>query len=223
MTCGDCGTSLDEVPTGTLCPECGGDRRNATVRLEPAVVVARVGGAHASGSVTIRAQTVSAATMMDSVTVAIGYNVRRPWAQKWREVLQLVSELDGMYQPPPVGNEPVYRTVENLFKCCRELADWLEKDASCPEAMVHVNTHPDLRICDGVAQTTKHHTRQGKKDPITARVANIWGGPQGSHVLIEWSTPNGGPIGSEDALDLAQRCVRAWEAFFTVHGLDPVA
>ena len=48
-------------------------------------------------------------------------------------------------------------------------------------------------------------------------------GAQGSSARIDWSTPNNGPSGSEDALSLAQRCVNAWEEFFTKHGLNPEA
>ena len=48
------------------------------------------------------------------------------------------------------------------------------------------------------------------------------GGPSGGGVRVEvyWSSVSG-IAGTEDALDLARRCVVAWQKFFTQHNLDP--
>jgi hypothetical protein len=84
---------------------------------------------------------------------------------------------------------------------------------------VFVNTDPDLRLPDGIAQTIKHHTRTKKSgDPITAKISKISATAHGVRVQIDWSSQ--ARSGSEDALDLAQRCVAAWRRFFKQHKLD---
>jgi hypothetical protein len=96
----------------------------------------------------------------------------------------------------------------------------LLRDVGSADALGFVNTDDALRLCDGMAQTTKHHTRQGK-DRITARIKSITSVPGGERVKIGWSSPSV-PGGIEDALDLARRCVGAWQRFLQQHGLDPM-
>jgi hypothetical protein len=198
MTCPDCGCRLDEVPVDDSCPACGGARRDAVAFAQVAGTVTSVG----------------------QVTIDVRYNSHRPWQQKWREVQRLLADLEDAYQPPGSGNEHVRLTIEGLFKACRELADWLKHDAGT-DAINFVNANPDLRLCDGFAQTAKHHTRYGT-DPLTVRIAGIRSGPTGARSRIEWSRPNG-VTGTDDALALARRCVRAWEGYFTRHRLDPTS
>lgn len=153
--------------------------------------------------------------------LSVGYNPVRPWQQKWQDVEIGLRVLEAFYARDDANNEDVRREVEDFFKACRELADWLEQHAGKPEAMTYVNSDPDLMICDGMAQTIKHHTRNStRRDPITARVSWVRGGPLRAE--IEWTRPSGAR-GTEDALDLARRCVAAWEQFFRQHGLDPAA
>jgi hypothetical protein len=70
---------------------------------------------------------------------------------------------------------------------------------------------PHLRLADAIAQTTKHHTRRGSED-ITARLTEIRVGPDGARAQIGWSRA-AGDSGFEDSLDLARRCVIAWQRF----------
>ena len=148
---------------------------------------------------------------------SVGYNPVRPWQQKWRVVRSGLSAIEATYAANDINDEVIRRQVEDFFKDCRELADWLKEQAGKPEAMAYVNSDPDLVLCDGMAQTIKHHTRAGS-DPISAWVARVRSGP--IRVDIEWSRPSGAS-GTEDALDLARRCVVAWEGFFQQRGLDP--
>jgi hypothetical protein len=122
-----------------------------------------------------------------------------------------------------MSNEPVRRAVEDFFADCRELADWLEENAAVPDAQAFVLADPVLHLCDGMAQTTKHHTRRRPPDkdpdPITAQISRIEGG-SGVRAEIHWLSVTG-KSGDEDALDLAHRCVAAWRRFFAAQGLDP--
>ncbi|PWK41665.1 hypothetical protein [Actinoplanes xinjiangensis] len=128
--------------------------------------------------------------------------------------------LEDLYSRDGASNEDVRREVEEFFKSCRELADWLSEHAGKRDAMTYVNSDPDLVLCNGMTQTIKHHTRRPGRDPdpITARVSWVHGG--GVRAEIEWSRPSG-PRGTEDALDLARRCAAAWTRFFQQHRLDP--
>jgi hypothetical protein len=199
MTCPDCDANLDQTPVGQPCPSCGGDRRSATVYGDAAL----------------------AAVASFNVSASIGYNPRRPWQQKWRDVISSLDAIQETYRQDDLNNEAVRRQVETFFKDCCELADWLQEQAGNAKALDYVKTDRDLRLCDGMAQTTKHHTRDPNRgrDPITARISRVDGG-QGVRAEIEWSTPSGS-TGTEDALDLAQRCKSAWERFFQRHGLTP--
>jgi hypothetical protein len=119
------------------------------------------------------------------------------------------------------GNEDVRRVVEDYFKTCRELADWLWQNTNVNKSAIIglIRRSPSLRLADAMAQTTKHHTRlPGKDDPITARITEIRVGPDGASAQISWSRASAAN-GSEDALDLARRCAKAWRGFFVRRGL----
>jgi len=144
----------------------------------------------------------------------------RPWAQKWTEVTALLAEIEVIYRQGARGNEDVRLVVENFFGVCRELADWI-KQTTGKDAIAYVHAHPVLRICDGLAQTKKHHTRDNVAS-ITARISSIGGTPQGERVMVAWSR-GGAPERKVDALDLACRCVAAWRGYFGQEGLNPPA
>src|SRR5688572_20364113 len=78
-------------------------------------------------------------------------------------------------------------------------------------------SNSDLTICRAVANTGKHHTRS---DPnaMTARVGSIEWSPTAIEVSVHWS--KGSASGATDALDLAQRCVDAWDRLLKSKGLS---
>ena len=88
-------------------------------------------------------------------------------------------------------------------------------------------TYPALVIGDAVAQTKKHDQRAPRRarrragDPITAMVDDAISDGTGVRVPITWSRHSGSASGTEDALDLARRCVQEWQQFFAHHGLNP--
>jgi hypothetical protein len=168
------------------------------------------------------AQTAVARVEVPRPTIAIGYNEPRPWQQKWQDVLHALEQLERAYATEEgQGNEDVRRVVEEFYKTCRELADWLWADrqnTGVDESAVRAFMRDDpLRLADAMAQTTKHHTRWGN-DLITARVSEIRVGPDGARAQIGWSRASG-ESGAEDALDLARRCVVAWQDFIAQNGL----
>lgn len=204
MNCHDCGEALDDVPVGDPCPGCGSTRRDATVH----------------------AHSITTQVVVPTPTIGVGYNPHRPWQQKWQDVEHGLQQIETAYDVTQgqYGNEHVRRVVEGFFKDCRELADWLWQDLQSigldePTIRTFMRSDPDLRLADAIAQTIKHHTRTGT-DPITARITDITIGPGGRHAKIGWSQPSGAK-GSEDALDLASKCVGAWRQFLASRGLIP--
>ena len=192
MTCPDCGELLDAIPVGRPCLQCGGLRRDAIV----------------SG------QTAECHVEVPSPTIAIGYTSPRPWRQKWQDVLDALKPIERAYTTQEgLSNEDVRRDIENFFKACRELADWLWEDTSVSKSTVmkRVQKSHYLRLADAMAQTIKHHTRPGQNS-ITASIAEIRIGSNGARVRIDWSKTNGRK-GSRDALDLARGCARSWQRF----------
>jgi hypothetical protein len=151
------------------CPACGGTRQNATVQ----------------------APTVPTTTAVPTPRILIGYNPDRTWYSRWRGVRQHLEKVEAGCRPGAYrGNEPVKRDFENLFTQCFHLGDWLWEDKSTGLTDQQVRTFIDkdaaLRICAGVANTSKHRTRR-QPNAITARIASVGFDDQGTHVTIDWS------------------------------------
>jgi hypothetical protein len=197
-TCADCGVELHDLDAP--CPACGGTRQNATVE----------------------AQTVMTTTAVPAPRILIGYNPDRPWYAQWHNVRQHLEKVEADCQPGAYrGNDPVKRDFENFFTQCFHLGDWLWEDKTTGLTHQQVRTFIDkeaaLRICAGVANTSEHRTRS-QPNAITARIASVGFDGEGTHVTIDWSEGLHG--GTENALDLARRCVAAWDGYLEASGLQ---
>jgi hypothetical protein len=101
------------------------------------------------------------------------------------------------------------------------MGDWLWKDRSRTdltetEVRDFMKNDASLHLCAGMANTDKHRVRDSSK-AITAKIASVTPGPNGTKVLIEWS--QGTNAKTVDALDLARRCVAAWDNYLVKKGL----
>jgi hypothetical protein len=163
-----------------------------------------------------------------STPVRVPYGPGRDWRQKWRDITDGVQRLQTVHSGDAIKKDELRRQVEDLFEYMRELADWLDEDVFggqriAKAAVNDVHTYPALVIGDGVAQTEKHRRRRPSHlnpDPVTARAEDAHGDGTAVCVDIPWSRPSG-PMGIEDALDLARRCVQEWQQFFTLRSLNP--
>lgn len=196
-TCADCGEELEdlEVP----CPMCGSSRQSATVQAQAALAVA--------------------STL--NVGLSITYNPMRPWYSQWQTVRQQLASVErtleqGNYR----GNDIVKREFENFFTHCFHMHDWLVGDQSTGLTATVVRdfiaNDPALRLCAGIANTSKHHTRS-QANAMTARITTISADANGVRATISWT--EGTDSGTEDALTLGRQCVTAWETFLRTHGL----
>jgi hypothetical protein len=193
--CGRCGTPLQPPLPDNRCPKCGTETHFVQAAF--------------TGAGTLRAK------------VTVPYDQTMPWRQKWRDIATGVKNLQSTYVGNVIEHDAVRQQVEDLFADLRELADYLDHQefGGGSTAQTELHNYHALDICDGLVQTTKHHTRNRRNDPITGKIAAVHG-DNGVSVDIAWSRPSG-PQGTEDALDLAQRCVRDWRQFFTAHNLTP--
>lgn len=137
------------------------------------------------------------------------------WQRKWRDVLHAHTALADVYQGGPLNSDDFTRRIEIFFKTCRELADWIDEQQPGLNAKDYVNTAGSLKICNGLAQTAKHHTRN---HGITAYVAKMYNDQTGTHADVAWT--HGSSSGRLDARKLADDCIAEWQAFFQQHGLD---
>ena len=157
--------------------------------------------------------------------VAVPVKVLRTWQRKWRDLQHELQTLENTYAGKVLNVDELTRQVEYFFKTCRELADWIQEATGQP-AIAYVKSQPALDLCDAVAQTAKHYTRDPSRgrdsDPITAIVVQLYGDETGIHADIEW-TKESGADGVADALDLARRCRDEWRGFFQMHDLDPTS
>ncbi|MEU4242180.1 hypothetical protein [Actinoplanes sp. NPDC026619] len=165
--------------------------------------------------------------IVDAAYVAIGYGAVRPWVERWQDLEDAKQQVEVVCQVgTDISPDRARRAFLMFFRLCREAADHIEDETGLP-AQAHVHADPALRICDALAQTTKHRTRDKKPgtkdpDPMTARISQVESTPNGERVTIAWNTWHG-LTGTEDALALARRCALAWQRFFQLHGLNPAA
>ena len=116
------------------------------------------------------------------------------------------------------GGLYIVAAFENFFWQCFHLGDALWEDTSTglsPQKVTRfIVGDPDLKYCEAMASTSKHHRRHSRQ--LTARVHSITPAPTGTRATIRWQ--QGSNTGTEDALDLARRCLAAWDRYCTKQG-----
>jgi RNA polymerase subunit RPABC4/transcription elongation factor Spt4 len=197
-TCSDCGEELHDLTQP--CPTCGSLRQSAA-QAGVALVVATA----------------------QPATVSASYNSDQPWSAQWLNVRQHLETAEAACRPDSYrGNVAVKRSIENFFTQCFHMGDWLWEDPSTgltrSQVGGFINSDPSLRVCAGMANTSKHRV---SNDPgaITAKIKSISPNLNETEVLIEWT--HGANTQAENALDLARRCVVAWDGYLKANTLQP--
>jgi hypothetical protein len=149
------------------------------------------------------------------------YNLHRAWYEQWYRVRDQLAALEAASKPDSYsGQSSIKEAFEIFFTQCIHVGDWLWGDKttglSIEQVRSFINNDPNLRLCAGMANTSKHHTRN-RPGAMTAKIATISTDTKGTHVVIGWS--EGRNNGTADALDLARRCVDAWKAYLAIRNL----
>jgi hypothetical protein len=168
----------------------------------------------------------------DAVTsMSVRYAWARPWHEQWWLALwssnQVARCYAGRTDGPGEANGWGALVREACIALCH-VRDWLEHDTAVPltrgQLRTIVRRSRCLQLVTDVANTSKHHTRQGNQ--TTARIEQITingvrGEPQQGIVSIAWRSVDG-RSGQEDALDLIRGAVADWRGVFITHGIpDP--
>jgi hypothetical protein len=166
-----------------------------------------------------------AASSVNPVGIEVTYGPQRPWYERWLDLQGTLKDLEAFYQPGARhGVDVMKRRFAEFFVACLHMVDWLHQDTTTglteAQLWTFVDGNPDLRICEGMASTWKHHTRSTRRPAITARIGRVRTNPGGGgQAWIDWS--DGNRTGTEDALALARRCVAAWGKYLADNGLAP--
>ena len=205
MVCPDCGAKLGGVPTHQPCTSCGGSGRDALVTASIYVGV-----------------------VASSPEVEVELDPHRPWYQKWSNTLRALDSLETAYgRAPAGGNVEVDARVERFFSECNDMRDWLKADkVNLPsltdqDVMDHAFGEKGLRVCNGIANTHKHHTVTQGQNPVTARIQRTTTSDSGASVRIEYSSLLDPILRYVDAQHLARACVASWRLFLEQHRISP--
>jgi len=188
------------------CSECGSSRQSATVHATAAI-----------GS-----------TVTTGPGISLTFNRDQPWSVRWYELKQSLSAVEEVCRPDHYqGSDAVKKAIRIFFTDCFHMGDWLWEDKSRTnltetEVREFIKKHPSLRVSDGFANTDKHRVRnrvRNQAGAITAQIRTVTLDTNEIKVVIEWGTHGSTPH-TEDALDLARRCVAAWEEYLKAKGLQ---
>ncbi|WP_033289964.1 hypothetical protein [Amycolatopsis jejuensis] len=155
-----------------------------------------------------------------SAGLGVTFAETRPWYEQWHLVRQQLADVE-----ETLANrrevDRVKRVIETFFIACTHLGDWISQDPSTKALKTEVEhlpkDDPSWRICRAVANTSKHHTRNGG---ITARIQSISFAEHGTTATFAWTEHK--IVQTEDALVLAKRCMDRWERFLTENNLQPL-
>jgi hypothetical protein len=151
--CLDCHAD-QEVDEREPCTDCGSIRVTALTYAPGPIVFGGEGGAYTE------------------------YGTARPWQEQWYRGKEHLKKLKAIYQPGGYQGEVAARAaVEDFFEHCLRVGDWLwgdKEETRCdkPEVQKFIRNDPSLKICTGIANTSKHWGRDwdGSMNAVVRRV-----------------------------------------------------
>jgi hypothetical protein len=138
----------------------------------------------------------------------------KDWTAKYLQLVWNVQQLRRLYAPESGAEaDEVHRIVDTSFAAALHLGDWLtsgpEPASVQPGDVARLMETEPLSVCAAFASTSAE---------VSARVLPVaFTRPQ--HFWVEHRAPNAKPV-RYDALDLLERCLRAWQAFLTSRGVS---
>lgn len=196
--CGSCG--LEIANGSTVCPHCG--------------------ATSASGSLAL-----TASGILEVVDVEIGYSAQESWLSKWDDVRRDYEAVEEAFATEGTDNRVIRHRILRFFEDCWHLVEWIKRDMHLPAAVREKvvkaawSAEP-MVLCEAVASTSKHHTREASKrrpEKATGRVMGVKM-PQGSGnwsptVKITFWRPGITETQDRDARTLASDCMSWWQSF----------
>ncbi len=185
-----------------VCDHCGRDR-TASPPLEPCVC----------GGTARRRVDVSDSYRRPVDAPAPPWDPLKDWSAKYLQFSWNVAQLRRLYAPDS-GAEAVEvrRIVDMTFTSCVGLADWLT--AGPEPASVIPGDVERLVAAEPVAVAA---ALQGRRDDATAGIVAV-GFSRPPHFWVEYRRPAAKPV-RYDSLDLAERCLLAWQRFLGERGV----
>jgi hypothetical protein len=157
--------------------------------------------------------------IFDVVKAEVGYGPKKSWLEQWGQVERSHKKLENLYTAT-ADNQDAMTVVKDFFVHCWHVSDWLRKDPATniefDDIGTLLNSDFDMRICNAMANTTKHFDLDGK---MTARVSSVVTQPQ-CQVTIEIAPTDGSTSCTRDALELASSCMSIWRKFLADHRLN---
>lgn len=137
----------------------------------------------------------------------------KDWTAKYLQLTWNVAQLRRLVGPGSEASEPEIRQIAELtFASSSSLGDWLTAGPE-PVAVTPGDVERLLAaepLCAGAALGGRTRTGTARLVPVGfARPPRFW---------VEYRRPNAKPV-RYDALDLADRCLVAWQVFLTTRGV----
>ncbi len=199
--CSNCYTDREADQRGP-CPDCGSTRTTHTMFMPVTLTLGDTGG------------------------IVTEYGQERWWQEQWYRARQHFDELKKIYQPGGFpGDSPARGVVEDFFHHCLHVGDWLWSDTKNsldkPAVQKFIREDQDLKICAGLANTSKHYERD-RVGSINARVLSVWHNQADNSTVatVEWWRQGEEDKRTKlDALQLAEGCKKAWKRYLKSHTL----
>lgn len=199
--CPKCRADLEDDARGP-CPDCGSTGFTTAMLMPGTLTLGDLGG------------------------IVREYGPERPWQEQWYRTRERFKELKRIYQPGAFPGDAAARTaVEDFFHHCLHLGDWLWTDpvSGCEEDEVRdfIKNNRALKICAGLANTSKHRGRDWKGS-MNAVVRRVWHNQAADSTVATvewWLQSQESNRHTVDALELAEGCVAAWKQHLKSHRL----
>ncbi|WP_432246222.1 hypothetical protein ACRB8A_20120 (plasmid) [Arthrobacter sp. G.S.26] len=156
----------------------------------------------------------------------IGYPEQESWLSKWDDVTRDYEAAEETLTTEGTDNRVIRHRLLRFFEDCWHLAEWIKNDTEVPAAVAQKVVKEawaaePMKLCEAVANTSKHHTRRA--DKATARVMAVKF-PQGSGtwaptVTIKIWQPGIAEPQEHDGRTLAAECMAWWRGFIKQNGL----
>jgi hypothetical protein len=161
----------------------------------------------------------------ESATISMEYPADvRPWQEMWALLQFNLEMIDARYDSDRPGTMPRILAVKNealnFFITCFHFADHLWSDPAVggrtnkQDVHAYVKANESLELAADIANSFKHHTRDGAKRLIRIR----WFTTSPISAAVGWTDSNG-TIHRRDVRDLAHSADDAWRAFLGSHSL----